>query len=277
MTVTHGIMHTIGSVEHACMEVWIGRDGERHGPYKEVDVRQWLRSGQVSPQDLGWHEGMTDWQPLSTLFPDEVRTAPPAFTPPPASPYDAGTRTADTAATLTDYAGFWKRVAAYVLDALVLWIPNMLLSSLFGANEAAEAYLQAKLAAGSDPQLALQAFNTYFHAIGPALMAQTVLTWLYFAACESSAWQATLGKRALGIRVTDLAGSRISFLRATGRYFGKLLSAFMLCFGFLMVAWTQRKQGLHDMLAQTLVLNGRPGEVPSQQSQTRRDQGSISA
>ena len=253
------------------MEVWIGRDGERHGPYKEVDVRQWLRSGQVSPQDLGWHEGMTDWQPLSTLFPDEVRTAPPASTPPPASTYDAGTRTADTAATLTDYAGFWKRVAAYVLDALVLWIPNMLLSSLFGANEAAEAYLQAKLAAGSDPQLALQAFDTYFHAIGPALMAQTVLTWLYFAACESSAWQATLGKRALGIRVTDLAGGRISFLRATGRYFGILLSAFMLCFGFLMVAWTQRKQGLHDLMARTLVLNGTAQELPPQRPQPGGD------
>jgi len=258
------------------MEVWIGRDGERHGPYKEVDVRQWLRSGQVSPQDLGWYEGLADWQPLSILFPDEVRAAQPAFTPPPTPLYDAGTSATDASAALTDYAGFWKRVAAYILDALVLWIPNMLLSSLFGANEAAETYLQAKLAAGSDPQLALQAFDTYLHALGPALMAQTVLTWLYFAVCESSVWQGTLGKRALGIRVTNLTGGRISFMRASGRYFGKLLSAFILCFGFLMVAWTQRKQGLHDMLAQTLVLNGRPGEEPSPHSSSR-DQGSLSA
>ncbi|RAO76483.1 RDD family protein [Dyella jiangningensis] len=258
------------------MEVWIGRDGERHGPYKEVDVRQWLRSGQVSPQDLGWYEGLADWQPLSVLFPDEVHAAPPAFTPP-APPYDAGLRATDASAALTDYAGFWKRVAAYILDALVLWIPNMLLSGMLGANEAAETYLQAKLVAGSDPQLALQAFDTYLHALGPALMAQTVVTWLYFALCESSAWQGTLGKRALGIRVTDLTGARISFLRATGRYFGKLISAFILCFGFLMVAWTQRKQGLHDMLAQTLVLNGRPGEQPSRPTPSSRDQGSLSA
>lgn len=257
------------------MEVWIGRDGERHGPYEEVDVRQWLRSGQVSPQDLGWYEGLADWQPLSVLFPEDVRATPPAFTPPPAS-HDAGMRANDPS-VLTDYAGFWKRVAAYILDALVLWIPNMLLSSLFGANEAAETYLQAKLAAGSDPQLALQAFDAYLHALGPALMAQTVVTWLYFAVCESSAWQGTLGKRALGIRVTDLTGGRISFMRATGRYFGKLLSAFILCVGFLMVAWTQRKQGLHDLLAQTLVLNGRPGEQPSAQSPSSRDQGSLSA
>ena len=51
------------------MEIWIGRDGERHGPYKEDDVRQWLRSGQVSPKDLAWYEGLADWQPLSVLFP----------------------------------------------------------------------------------------------------------------------------------------------------------------------------------------------------------------
>ncbi|RDI96931.1 RDD family protein [Dyella solisilvae] len=259
------------------MEFWIGRDGERHGPYKEVDVRQWLRSGQVSPDDLGWHEGLTDWQPLSSLFPDEVRAAPPAFTPP--TPDESFVAAAPFAseAVLTDYAGFWKRVAAYILDALVLWVPNMLLSSLFGANQAAETYLQAKLAAGNDVQLALQAFDTYFQALGPALLAQTVLTWLYFALCESSVWQATLGKRALGIRVTDLDGKRIGFGRATGRYFGKLLSAFIMCIGFLMVAWTQRKQGLHDMLAQTLVLNGRAGETVANASNNNQRHGSISA
>lgn len=262
------------------MEVWIGRDGERHGPYKEVDVRQWLRSGQVSPQDLGWHEGLADWQPLSSLFPDEVRAAaPPAYAPP---PFDDGARAAfvpggNDAALSTDYAGFWKRVAAYIIDALVLWIPNMLIGAIFGANHAQETYLQAKLAAGNDPQLALQAFDAYFQSLGPALLAQTVVTWLYFALCESSVWQATLGKRALGIRVTDLSGKRISFGRATGRYFGKLLSAFIFCIGFLMVAWTQRKQGLHDMIAQTLVLNGRAGDKVQHTSQTQQRDGSFSA
>ena len=164
-----------------------------------------------------------------------------------------------------------------MLDALVLWLPNMLLSSLFGANEAAELYRQAQSAAGADPQLALQAFDSYFHALMPALLAQTVLTWLYFALCESSVWQATLGKRALGIRVTDLNGQRISFMRATGRYFGKLLSAFFFCVGFLMVAWTQRKQGLHDLLAQTLVLNGRANEVESKNTTQQHSGGSFNA
>jgi len=143
----------------------------------------------------------------------------------------------------------------------VLYIPNTILSGLLGATKAAETYMQAKAAAGDDVNLALQALDSYMHALWPALIAQTILAWLYFGLCESSAWQGTVGKLALGIRVTDMDGKRISFMRATGRYFGKIVSAFILCIGFLMVAWTQRKQGLHDLLAQTLVLNGRAKDV----------------
>ena len=58
------------------MEIWIGRNGERNGPYKEADVRQWLRNGQASGDDLGWYEGLADWQPLSSLFPEELAAAP---------------------------------------------------------------------------------------------------------------------------------------------------------------------------------------------------------
>lgn len=262
------------------MEVWIGRDGERHGPYKEADVRQWLRSGQVSPDDLGWYEGMADWAPLSTLFPEERSAEPPAFSAAPPVPprVDVAAGAHDGAvAALDDYAGFWKRVAAYIIDAFVLWIPNTILSSMLGATKAAEAYMQAKLAAGDDPQLALTAMDAYLHALWPALIAQTLVSWLYFALCESSAWQGTAGKLALGIRVTDMDGRRITFMRATGRYFAKILSAFTLCIGFLMVAWTQRRQGLHDLMAQTLVLNGRAKDVASRTTRTGHDNGSFNA
>ena len=64
------------------MEVWIGRDGERHGPYSESDVRDWLRTGKVSPDDLGWYQGMTDWKPLSSLFPEEPPALDRAYSPP---------------------------------------------------------------------------------------------------------------------------------------------------------------------------------------------------
>jgi uncharacterized RDD family membrane protein YckC len=77
--------------------------------------------------------------------------------------------------------------------------------------------------------------------------------WIYEAALESSSKQATLGKMALALKVTDLAGQRISFVRATGRHFAKILSGMILMIGYIMAGFTERKQALHDMIAGTLV------------------------
>ena len=238
------------------MEIWIGRNGERHGPYKEDDVRQWLRSGQLSREDLAWYEGLADWQPLSVLFPDAVASAPPSIAPVMASAPPAPT----ISAALDDYAGFWKRVAAYILDAIILYIPGMLIQKMMGGDAAEAAMKQAQLASPGDPQVMLTALSQFYSTMLPAILIITVITWLYFAICESSVWQATVGKLALGIRVTDMHGRRISFPRALGRYPAKYLSTLIFCIGFLMVAWTRRKQGLHDLIASTLVLNGRASE-----------------
>ncbi|HEY7862172.1 MAG TPA: RDD family protein [Thermoanaerobaculia bacterium] len=82
-----------------------------------------------------------------------------------------------------------------------------------------------------------------------------ILLWVgYGAAFESSQWQATLGKRALSLRVTDLAGRRISFGRAVARQFAEVLSWLTLTIGFLMAGFTRRRQALHDMVAGTLVI-----------------------
>jgi uncharacterized RDD family membrane protein YckC len=252
------------------MEIWIGRNGERHGPYQESDVRDWLRSGKVSRQDLGWYEGLADWQPLSVLLPDvvvDVATAP-ALGVPVALPQT-------TTASLEDYAGFWKRVAAYILDAIVLFVPNKIILLMMGSSAAEETLKQAQLASPGDPQVMLQALMQFYSAMTPAFLITGVLAWIYFAICESSGWQATLGKLALGIRVTDMHGARISFLRALGRYPAKFLSAIILFIGFLMVAWTSRKQGLHDMIASTLVLNGRASEFKNKP--TAGSNGSLNA
>ena len=246
------------------MEIWIGRDGERHGPYKEDDVREWLRSGKVSPEDLAWYEGLADWQPLSVLFRDDVpaatTTAPAADAPhaAPSAPLQALPQT--TAAALEDHAGFWKRVAAYILDAIVLYIPNTIIMKAMGGDSAQEAMKQTMLSAPGDVHVMLTAYQQFYATMGTAVVITTVMAWLYFALLESSPWQATLGKLALGIRVTDLEGKRISLPRALGRYPAKFLSTIILGIGFLMVAWTRRKQGLHDMIAGTLVLNGRASE-----------------
>jgi uncharacterized RDD family membrane protein YckC len=81
-----------------------------------------------------------------------------------------------------------------------------------------------------------------------------VAGWLYFAMMESSNKMATLGKMAIGIKVTDLNGNRISFGRATGRYFAKILSGMILMIGYIMAGFTEKKQALHDMIASCLVV-----------------------
>jgi len=243
------------------MEIWIGRDGERHGPYKEDDVREWLRSGKVSPADLAWYEGLADWQPLSVLFRNDVPGTATAVDAPqaaPGAPLQALPQT--TAAALEDHAGFWKRVAAYILDAIILYIPNLFIMKAMGGDAAQETMKQAVMAAPGDLHVMMTAYEQFYSTMSTAVIITTVLAWLYFAVCESSPWQATVGKLALGIRVTDMHGNRISIPRALGRYAAKYLSTLILCIGFLMVGWTRRKQGLHDMIAGTLVLNGRASE-----------------
>ncbi|MBD8899613.1 RDD family protein [Rhodanobacter sp. DHG33] len=260
------------------MEIWIGRNGERHGPYKEEDVRAWLRSGQVSGSDLAWREGLADWQPLSVLYPDATPATTQAtggsYPPPPAA---APGFPQTTAASLEDYAGFWKRVAAYILDAIILWIPQMLVESVTGASAAKKVMNDAIQSAAGDMQAIHEAQVHYFVAAWPAMLIGLVIAVLYFGFCESSAWQGTVGKLALGIRVTDLDGRRISLGRAIGRYFGKLLSAIILCIGFIMVAFTQRKQGLHDIICNTLVLNGRASEFKDATTKPTGNGGSFNA
>ena len=256
------------------MEVWIGRDGERHGPYQDQDVRQWLRSGQVSRDDLAWYEGLADWQPLSLLFPDEVQNEPPPALARSTAP---GMLPQTTATTLEDYAGFWKRVAAYILDFIILYIPSMLLQKAMGGDAAEAAMKQAQLAAPSDPHVMLQAISQFYSTMMPAILIVTVITWLYFAFCESSAWQGTVGKLAMGIRVTDTLGARITLPRALGRYPAKYLSTFIFGIGFLMVAWTQRKQGLHDLVVNTLVLNGRASDFKPTPSAGNSNNSSFNA
>ena len=97
-----------------------------------------------------------------------------------------------------------------------------------------------------------------FLIIGLIFLAATVslvVTWLYHALMESSEWQATVGKKVLGLVVTDMAGQRVSFGRLTGRHFGKIITNMIPMFiGYIMAGFTERKQSIHDMIAGCLVL-----------------------
>ena len=84
-----------------------------------------------------------------------------------------------------------------------------------------------------------------------------IVPWLYCAIAESSDKQGTIGKRAMGIKVTNLHGRRISFARASARHFASYVTSQTFLIGYLMAAFTAKKQTLHDLIAGTLVLEKR--------------------
>lgn len=238
------------------MEIWIGRNGERHGPYKEADVREWLRSGQVAGDDLGWYDGLADWQPLASLFPEEVNRAS-AATPPPFSAAPLPEQA--TTVALEDYAGFWKRFGAWILDYIVLMIPSGIILAQTSIADSMSKLFAASMSGGST-QEAMADYVQAVHSARPAMLLVVLIGFIYYTLMESSSLQATLGKLAVGIRVTDMDGQRLSIGRSAGRNAVRLLNivtGLIPFIAYLAVAWTQRKQGLHDLLAKALVLNGR--------------------
>ena len=142
------------------------------------------------------------------------------------------------------YAGFWRRFAAFIIDEMFIAIVVV----------GAEAVLGAIFGVNTGLRLGILGGKQLGAVFALKFMGSTLIHWLYWAGMESSAYQATLGKMALGLIVTDLKGEPIAFGRATGRYFGKIISALLLVIGFLMAGWTEKKQALHDIMAGTLVV-----------------------
>jgi uncharacterized RDD family membrane protein YckC len=133
------------------------------------------------------------------------------------------------------YAGFWIRVAASFIDAIIVGFVNGMIS--FG-------FLRT---AGLQDMSNIIAY--YLISLGLGIAYHTIM--------ESSEKQATIGKMAVGIKVGDLNGERISFINALGRYFSKvILCTLTLGIGYMMAGWDDKKQGLHDKLANTYVYYG---------------------
>ena len=152
------------------------------------------------------------------------------------------------------YTGFWRRVLAYLLDFIFISVVSLIFSLIF---------LLIVLFSVDEIILSDVALNLIGGGILDVIIS-FIIGWIYFSSMESSPTQGTLGKMALGIIVTDSFGSRIDFWQATGRYFGKILSTLLLGIGFIMVAFTSKKQGLHDMMADCLVIDKSSANVAKQ-------------
>lgn len=146
------------------------------------------------------------------------------------------------------YAGFWRRVGATIVDVALIFILMGIIDQVIPVWEEAElGYLpdaESGIAIG---------FDFVLNSLGTVVF--LLVYWVYSALMESSRRQATLGKMALAIRVTDLDGDRIGIAQAAGRNLAKILSLATFAIGFAMAGWTRRKQALHDLLARTLVIS----------------------
>jgi uncharacterized RDD family membrane protein YckC len=257
-------------------EWYVGKNGEQSGPYTSPQLRQLAADGQLSPADLLWKEGMSDWAPCSAvkgLFGEATssskplprRPAPRPTAPPPrVASSSAGNPRADGVA-ISDkgesslgtvlqpdvpqpaqdiqYAGFMRRVGASLLDGLfatlMACVPSIGIAFVLisVAHDSPEDEQAASLLAGICFQFLYQ-----------------VIALAYYVTAETSKKQGTWGKQILGIKVTDLQGNRITVGRAIARYFAKVITGLTFGIGLLMPLFTEKKQTLHDMIAGCLAL-----------------------
>lgn len=250
--------------------ITILKENVPHGPFTRAEVADKLNSGEITLDSLAFVEGLTQWTPLREVLAKVDGATPPpptrpvTITPPPS----ASVITTPPAASLGSpiaadysyavtmqppghlvYAGFWLRFVALIVDEVIIGAVVFTISFVLGVA------ISMLMAMGQNsPAVQSVAMGLY----GVIYAISFVGRWLYFSLQESSRYQATLGKRATRIYVTDRQGNRIGFGRATGRYFGKIISFLIFCIGFMMAGWTARKQALHDMMADTLVVR-KPG------------------
>ena len=260
------------------MTEWYYAEGQqRQGPLEVTEIRQRFQRGQLNLDTLVWREGMGQWAPLRQMV-DELGlqtladastsnatggfdlrndyaaidngTAPlPGTGALSSSPYTApGAGGSDYSQPVQGgevvYAGFWKRFAAYLIDYFVLLIPSGVVGGILGF------VLGAGMGATGSGETAVEVVTQLISGLAGLFIAAAYYGWFH-----ASRGGATLGKMAIGIKVVRGNGDRLTLGRSIGRYFATILSGLTLCIGYLMAAFTERKQGLHDLICDTVVVD----------------------
>ncbi len=150
------------------------------------------------------------------------------------------------------YAGFWLRFVAYIIDDLILGFIGFFIALPFIGSIVFSAFRIAD--AGKHNESVFFGIAGIIGAVIMWTIISIIAGWLYYALMEASKTQGTLGKMALGLKVTDMDGNKVSFGRATGRYFGKIISGLIFMIGYILAGLTEKKQALHDLIADCLVV-----------------------
>jgi uncharacterized RDD family membrane protein YckC len=261
------------------MAWYYAENGQQNGPVEDAQLEQLLNSGRIQPETLVWREGMTTWQPYNQVRPAALSSsAPPVMVAEAAPPLGAGQvvcaecggvfnlentiaygnvrvcarckpvfiqKIAEGARLNSNamvFAGFWTRFLAVFIDGLILLVFNMGTNAigavLFGTA--------ARNQAGAPPAA--------FFIFQAAIALLNLAVGISYETVMIGKYGATLGKMAMKVRVVTAEGDKVSYLRALGRYFAKMLSAFTLTIGYLMAAFDDEKRALHDRICNTRVI-----------------------
>ncbi len=260
------------------MNWFYAEDGRQLGPVDDAQFDALVHGGKIQAATLVWHQGMENWKPYGEIAPPSPAgslTAPPFASLSPDDAMcsecgrvfarDAMIRHGDrwicaeckpvflqklaegvpAAPTALRYAGFWIRVAAAIIDGLLLGVVNVALGMLVGFALGS----RFMLSPNPDPQQLGRfiIFEAVLYFLGLAIGAtyETLMVGKYGA---------TLGKMACGLKVVTPEGEPISYLKAFGRYFAKMLSYLICYIGCIMVGFDDEKRGLHDRICNTRVI-----------------------
>ena len=231
---------------HPLDKMWFLKSKEKtYGPFSGHRMKEYLEQGRINGTTSIVQQGETEWVDLETV-PELKRFVklpePPPFPRPlhlpPHQPSAHSRQKVVIARVLPNDegqpAGFWVRAGAYVIDTLVLTPPHLMLAGI------TDTIIRSNFSSG-------WSFNLLIFAMWAT----------YEISMNSGSWQATVGKRLCGIRITQGDGSGIDQEKAAIRFLCGILSAIPLGFGFIMAGFTYEKRALHDILCDTKVVFGK--------------------
>lgn len=152
----------------------------------------------------------------------------------------------------TNYAGFWLRFVAVVIDGIIIGVlQSFVFVPVLGALGISFFNSPPDM---TDPEQATGMIAAIMAAAGAVWILALIIQILYFTFMESSKYQATVGKLALGLIVTDMNGGKLDFTKALVRNLCRIISNFTMLIGYIIAGFTAKKQALHDIIAGTLVV-----------------------
>lgn len=254
-------------------------DGQQRGPVLESGLEALRREGKVNSETFVWREGMADWQMLGEVHLDAGGNSSRPDVPPRVGAvsgveevvcsqcgglFPAGEviryggaavcavckpifvqklkEGANVAGGAMEFASFWTRFAAYFVDSIITGILGAILGAVVGGIFGAAGGLSP-----ANRAVGVVVVQLLSMVLGFGVRAAY---FIYFIGKSGQ----TPGKQLCKIRVVNADGSAVSYGKATGRFFGYMLSSLILCIGFLMAAWDEEKRALHDRLCDTRVI-----------------------